>query len=53
MNIGDIIGIELGNKNYPAIITYKDNANNIYKVFVEKLDKNFYINYKGQMIEEI
>lgn len=51
MNVGDIIEIKLGNENYPAEIIYKDNAINIYKVYVEKINKFLYINYRGQVIE--
>lgn len=52
MEVGDIIGIKLGNENYPAKILYKDNANNIYIVYVEKLNKKYYINSLGKIIEE-
>lgn len=52
MEVGDIIGIKLGNEDYPAIIISKDNANNIYTVYVEKTNKKYYINSLGQIKEE-
>lgn len=52
MEVGDIIGIKLGTEYYPAKILYKDNANNAYKVYVEKTNKKYYINSLGQIKEE-